>query len=137
LYLEASKFPQYAIEAAVRTFKSSGVAGFQKLQIWMEALGQANDVLENQYRSGFYRASGKTPAQTYQKMIFATINTATSRVGSNPLIAAIASGYTNVVNAIPNSSVNPDQDLGRLMDSTWLNYRSLSRMGNGLTRILQ
>ena len=137
LYLEAAQFPQHAIEAAVRTFKSSGVAGFQKLQIWMEAVGQAFDALENSYRSGFYRTSGKTPTQTYRKMVDAALNTATSRVGLNPLISSIRSGYTNIINAIPNSSVNPDQDLGRLMDSTWLNYRSLSRMGNGLTRILQ
>lgn len=133
-YLASVPVPQYIIEAAVQTYRTSGYAGFQKVLNFMSAIGQAANAGEQlMISSGAYK--GSQPGAAYKKFINGALNTAVSRVGSNPLISAIATFYRSLVAQVPDSEPNPDRWISSrtreiAMPPLWV--RGVERIASGI-----
>jgi len=132
-YLASVPVAQNIVEAAVQTYRTSGYSGFEKAVNFLSALGEAAQAGERAYASRPYK--GTKPGTEYKDYINRALNTAFSRVGSNPLINAIATFYRSIVAQIPDSEQNPDRWIAARMPEIaappfWL--RSVARIASGI-----
>jgi hypothetical protein len=105
-YLASVPVAQNIVEAAVQTYRTSGYSGFEKAVNFMSALREAGGASWRAYESRPYK--GTKPGTEYKAYINRALNTALSRVGSNPLINAIVTFYKSIVAQVPDSEKNPD-----------------------------
>ena len=132
-YLASVPVAQNIVEAAVQTYRTSGYSGFEKAVNFLSALGESAQAGERAYASRPYK--GTKPGTEYKAYVNGALNTALSRVGSNPLINAIVTFYRSMVAQVPDSEQNPDRWIAARMSNVqappfWL--RSVARIASGI-----
>ena len=110
-YLESVPVPQYMIEAAVQTYRTSGYSGFKKTVDFINYFYDSLNAEHNAYLSRPYK--GSKPGLEFKNIINRSLNTAFSRIGSNSFINAISTFYKSIFAQIPDSEPYPDGWISR------------------------
>jgi len=115
LFLESERFPQYIVEAAIKTYQTRGVAGLVQTKNFGEALGPAFVAAEKFAYQQAERTGYANLGALYRNAITGTLNAAAVRTGTNPMINSLRTFYTSAASSIPNSSRDPERYLRNIL----------------------